>query len=382
MPPSIDPALAKKRMILGGAWPIEPYPGSGTAWKCVCLNCGELCTPTYKRVYTLRQGPCNGLCRTEKISKSRKFSPAVAAAIMRKGGWEPLAEADYPGANSPWSCRCTTCKTVYPKQLGNVRDRRAACRNCIEIAMSEGAYDVMIAADLEPQVPFRRSAAPWLSKCLRTGALTSPAHSNIKRFGHQCVPCGLRKMSAASQHSDAEARSHVPTNLVPQEAYPGSVLLPWKMFCTDCETLHDSPGLRLSNVSRRGSGCPNCGHHGIELGKPGYLYLIVHTGLNALKWGIANGPLRLKQHSGQGWARHGQWMYDKAIHARSVERQVDDWVKGQGIDPPLTVDQMPYGGYSETASLSEITVATVLAYMTDIAGGSTGLLATVPVAKP
>lgn len=217
--------------------------------------------------------------------------------------------------------------------------------------MSEDAYDVMIAADLEPQVSFRRSAAPWLSKCLRTGVLTSPAHSNIKRFGHQCVPCGLRKMSAASQHSDAEARARVPTNLVPQEPYPGSVLLPWKMFCTDCETLHDNPGLRLGNVSRRGSGCPNCGHHGIELDKPGYLYLIDHTGLDALKWGIANGPLRLKQHGGQGWTLRGRWLYDRARHARSVERQIGHWVKGQGIGPALKPDQMPYGGYGETASL-------------------------------
>lgn len=382
MPPRTDSALAKRRMISGGAWPIESYPGSGARWKCVCMNCGELCTPTYKRVYTQRQGPCNGLCRSEKISKSRKFSSPAAASVMRAGGWEPLVEAEYPGANAPWLCRCMTCKTVYPKQLGNVRDGRAACRNCAEIAMGRDAYSVMIAADLEPQVSFRRSAAPWLSKCLRTGMLTSPAHANIKRFGHQCVPCGLKKMSTASQHSDAEARARVPANLVPQEPYPGSVLLPWNMFCTDCETLHDNPGLLLSNVSRRGGGCPNCGHHGIELDKTGYLYLIDHTGLGALKWGIANGPLRLKQHSGRGWTCRGQWPYVTARHARSVERKIGHWIRGQGIEPALRPDQMPYGGYSETASLSEISVVTVMAYMADAADRSQGLLATTPAATP
>jgi hypothetical protein len=155
--------------------------------------------------------------------------------------------------------------------------------------------------------------------------------------------------------------------LDPLVPYPGSTDLPWKARCMKCETVLD-PGPRLHNIRGAQGGCATCAERGIDPTKPGYLYLVVHDGHQALKWGIANIDQRLTQHVSQGWKLVARWNFDLTRDAWAFERQIKAWVRKQGIPKALTADQMNYGGHTETAYLADIGLALVQTYIVSLTG--------------
>jgi hypothetical protein len=112
------------------------------------------------------------------------------------------------------------------------------------------------------------------------------------------------------------------------------------------------PGPKLHNIRAGQGGCATCAERGINPTKSGYLYLVVHDKYAALKWGIANIGQRVTQHVSQGWRLEARWDFEFARDAWAIEREIKDWVRGQGIPPALRPEQMKYRGHTETASLT------------------------------
>jgi hypothetical protein len=137
--------------------------------------------------------------------------------------------------------------------------------------------------------------------------------------------------------------------LEPLVPYPGSAEAPWKARWTTCETVLD-PGPTLHNIRGALGSCPTCAARGINPARPGYLYLVVHDGHGALKWGIANIEHRLTQHLSQSWQLAARWDFDLTGDAWAFERQVKAWIRGQSIPRALSADQMKYGGVTEPSS--------------------------------
>jgi DNA-directed RNA polymerase subunit RPC12/RpoP len=99
--------------------PLTPYPGSLTAWPSKCLKCGKKSKPVFAAVKS--QGTRCRYCQRIAVD------PKDAERIMRKGGFIPLIP--YPGADSPWLCRCKKCKKEVAPTLGTVR-AGGGCRFC------------------------------------------------------------------------------------------------------------------------------------------------------------------------------------------------------------------------------------------------------------
>ncbi|OFA52491.1 hypothetical protein Sfr7A_31030 [Streptomyces xinghaiensis] len=93
---------------------------------------------------------------------------------------------------------------------------------------------------------------------------------------------------------------------------------------------------------------------------------MVHDGYQALKWGIANIDQRLTQHVSQGWQVAARWNFELTGDAWALERQIKAWVRGQGVPRALTADQMKYGGHTETAYLTDISLALIQAYVVSL----------------
>ncbi|MBM9624426.1 hypothetical protein [Streptomyces zhihengii] len=155
--------------------------------------------------------------------------------------------------------------------------------------------------------------------------------------------------------------------LDPLVPYPGSTEVPWKSRCKKCEMVLD-PGPTLHNIRGSQGGCGFCAERGIDPSKPGYLYLVVHDGHQALKWGIANLEQRLAQHLSQHWRLVARWNFDLTRDAWAFERQIKAWVRGQGIPKALAADQMKYRGHTETAYLSDMTLQLLSAYIESLTG--------------
>jgi predicted GIY-YIG superfamily endonuclease len=133
-----------------------------------------------------------------------------------------------------------------------------------------------------------------------------------------------------------------------------------------CDTVLD-PGPTLHNIRSGQGGCPTCAERGINPAKPGYLYLVIHDGHAALKWGIANIEQRLAQHLSQGWRLVARWDFDVTRDAWEIERQVKTWVRGQGLPPALTADQMKYRGHTETVLTEDMSFLDLCDYIPHLA---------------
>ncbi|MFE3263682.1 hypothetical protein [Streptomyces sp. NPDC059215] len=362
MPRKVTEGDAVLAMLGRGAHPIEPFPGTQLPWACRCLTCNEVSAPRYNDVINKGTGVCNKTCRSLKIAAKLIRDGANAAAVMLSYGWETLEE--YPGAGKQWSARCVHCGVIKPKRLSHVQKGRGGCTNCAgRDVTDETARKLMSEADLEPLVEYPGSMQPWLSRCRRCSHIGMPTYAKVRFRGHQCWSCRSGKISETLRLDDQEAISSMLTGaLEPLVPYPGSTDLPWKARCMKCETVLD-PGPALHNIRGLQGGCPTCAQRGINPAKPGYLYLVVHDGHHALKWGIANSEQRVIQHASQGWELVSRWDFDLTGDAWAYERQIKTWVRGQGVPQALTVDQMKYGGHTETASLRDVELDHVLRYV-------------------
>ena len=104
-----DKAIAS--MVSGGYEPLEPYPGGkDKQWRCRCMTCGREGAPTLGNT---RQGKRRPWCAGNRVS------PDEAVAVMRGLGAEPLAS--YPGAHTPWRCRCNKCGNEITPTYSNAR---------------------------------------------------------------------------------------------------------------------------------------------------------------------------------------------------------------------------------------------------------------------
>ncbi|MFE4256129.1 hypothetical protein ACFRU3_43240 [Streptomyces sp. NPDC056910] len=331
------------------------------------MTCNEVSAPRYNDVVNKGTGVCSKTCRSRKIAAKLTRDGAKAAAVMLVWGWEPLE--DYPGAGKPWPSRCVHCGALKSKKLSHVQRGRGGCTSCAgRDVTDESARKLMGGADLEPLVGYPGSLRPWLSRCLRCGHVGLPTYAKVRARGHQCWPCRSQKIADALRLDDEEALSSMLEKaLEPLVPYPGSTEHPWKARCTNCETVLD-PGPTLHNIRGVQGGCPTCAQRGINPARPGYLYLVVHDSHGALKWGIANIEQRITQHVSQGWELVARWDFNLTGDAWAFERQVKAWIRGQGIPRALAGDQMKYGGHTETAFLSDVTLEDVQQYIESLTG--------------
>jgi hypothetical protein len=165
-------------MKAAGATPLEPYPGSGKPWRCRCDNCGKTISPMYLNVK--KRGSACRFC-------AGYWDPEDFVALMREHGFEPLEP--YPGSNTPWKSKCTTCGwEVSPRVLG-IKHRGYGCLRCARMVVDpEGAAALMRAAGLEPVDPYVNSGDPWRCRCTTCGEVVTPSYDRVKR-GSSCAVC-------------------------------------------------------------------------------------------------------------------------------------------------------------------------------------------------
>ncbi len=126
----------------------------------------------------------------------------------------------------------------------------------------------------------------------------------------------------------------------------------------------------VSTVSNRshGQGCPECADYGFNPMQPGYLYLLEHEDLNALKIGITNvGTVRLQLFQQRGWAVASLQLFENGGDAMTLERVIKRWWREELRLPRwVQKDQMGrMAGWTETVSADEVSVGMCLARIRD-----------------
>lgn len=91
-----------------GLEPLDPYPGSARAWRCRCLTCDALVSPSLSTVRSA--GSSCRVCAARQRGMSGRRGTDECAELMRAVGLEPLES--YPGSNVRWKSRHTVCGRI------------------------------------------------------------------------------------------------------------------------------------------------------------------------------------------------------------------------------------------------------------------------------
>lgn len=395
--------------------PVGAYPGARTPWPSTCLRCGDLVTPTVSFIKAGGRG-CKR-CGNVQSAVTRRRDTEGAVAIMEANGFYPLEP--YAGNKVPWRCRCQGCKKEVELLYNSVQQGHG-CPWCSGRRIDAlDAVQVMRRAGFEPLVTFPGAKKPWLALCTKCDCKVSPTYSTIKRGGG-CAGC-------AGQVVDPMERACVmrDAGLEPLDAYPGAhnkwkcrcncghivwpqfaniaagwggcgwcvgnVLddaelvrrqqvmkaaglnalvpwpganRPWPCRCDYCDR-ETSPTYRAVAV---GGACKWCASRGIQLGQPGYVYLVTHQMLNAHKIGIRNADTdRLVAHKIRGWKLYRERRFQITADARSIEQDVKKWWRYDLHLPPcLGPEDMPQAGYTETVSADALSLPDIWAKVLEL----------------
>lgn len=213
-----------------GLEPLEPYPNSGTPWRCRCTTCGHLGTPRLSYIRKLITAgtasgcaACNHKARGEQ---QRRAQAAQAEALMRAAGYEPLEP--YDSASAPWHCRHVACGEEVRVKASSVRQGYDPCLRCraegyrqraaARRTNSDEAVALMLAHGFEPLEPYLGSSVGWRCRCSACGKESTPAYSGVKGRGHRCGHCAGSAPLDPKTCAD-EMRGH---GFEPLESYPGS----------------------------------------------------------------------------------------------------------------------------------------------------------------
>lgn len=343
---------------LGRVKPLEAYPGNQRPWRCQCLDCGAIVTPTLASVRNGRRG-CRQ-CGLKRGAAARRLDENDAIHQMLVLDVTPIEP--YPGSHYPWKCRCNVCGTVSTPRLRDARKWRSACKTCgyargrQKNMLSEAdAEAMMTAAGVTPLEAYPGSMRKWKCRCNRCGKVVSPLLNSIQSGQGACNFCALKQGALTRRIPATEAILSMQEigNATPLEPYPGS-MRKWRCQCNQCGN-EITP--TLANVrNRSGHACKFCAEYGLDRNAPAVVYLVEHSKLQSLKVGVMNETSRrLKHFARSGWVVVKTYSVPSGKMAEEIEERVFKKLESAGISRGFVPKElMPYSGHSETLAMSDI----------------------------
>ncbi|WP_432163943.1 hypothetical protein [Streptomyces tendae] len=181
---AVRPDVAEAQIRRAGVEPLEDFPGTQGTWRCLCLTCLREINVWYSSVVHRGNGAC------DYCSGTRRRPDADARAELLDLGLAALVP--YPGANTPWRSRCSTCKRIIDPTLTNARKTKYPCRFCAQRATDpETAAQVMVEAGLKPLTPFPGSVkVVWKAQHIACGQPVSATLDKVIQRGRaSCIHC-------------------------------------------------------------------------------------------------------------------------------------------------------------------------------------------------
>jgi len=342
----VIPEIAIQVMRKAGLEPLAPYPGTKTAWKSKCLNCGRYVTAYYSDV--AHRGAKCAFCQKKAVD------PKEAVGVMRAAGFIPLVR--YPGANVGWHCKCKVCKRESYPAYTWVKWNNTGCKYCKKVLVVPSEAEVVMRKhNLEPLVPYPGARVAWKCRCTKCERVVSPQYSAIATSGQgSCKYCSRKAVDRVTAK-----KFMISKGLIPLEPYSRSDD-PWKCRCKKCKNVVTP---KYISVFRGQGGCKFCASSGIDYQAPAFIYLMTHKKFGAHKIGIGTDKTvdnRIRAHERAGWELFRSVPVISAIKAEAIEAAVLRWIRNYlGLPPFLSKKEMNRGGYTETIEAAEVGLATI-----------------------
>ena len=176
----VDAQEAEEQMLNRGLKPLEPYVKANNRWKCKCLICGKIVTPTYA---SIRIG--NGGC---KYCAGLFIESETALALMESVNLRPLAP--FTNGHTKWKCECLVCGRIVYQSYNQMQQGFGPCGYCAgKVVDVDDALKIMQSAGLKPLDPYSKALERWRCECQTCGRIVYPTYSAIKKGQGGCRFC-------------------------------------------------------------------------------------------------------------------------------------------------------------------------------------------------
>jgi hypothetical protein len=119
-------------MIKARLFPLTTYNNARSAWKCRCLDCNKIVTPTYDAVSS---GKRCSYCAGNKVDAKE------ARRVMLSAGYKPLTP--YKSSKSRWTCIHIKCGREVNAPFERINAGHGACRYCATSGFQHGKKAVV-----------------------------------------------------------------------------------------------------------------------------------------------------------------------------------------------------------------------------------------------
>ena len=356
---SLSTEEANARLKAKNLVALEPWHGqTAQPWKVKCLICGHEAKPRLGGLNTRTTG-CR-LCGYKEREKALAIEHRNnAIALLADNGFTPLEE--YKDSRTPIKCRHTcgnTAMVVLTTLTQSVKKgstiMRCQCQKgtgAFAKGKAEQAIQEMRDAGHEPLEPFKTTHTRWRTIHLECGEERRSTLGSIRAGGSGCYPCSRKTWKHPDQITAEEATAYVRSRgFEPIDEYSNSQKK-WKMKHSCGAVVTPS----LTNL-KGGSGCKVC-HSSFNHMEEAIVYLLKHTGHNALKVGVAgaeSADRRMRDNVRNGFAIVKTWDIATGQEAENIEQEViRHWRQDLNAPPNVKKEHMR-SGHTETASMRKV----------------------------
>ena len=174
-----------------GFEPLEEYPGTRAKWLCRCRACGLEVDISREQVLGGRRCPyCSGDALTESEAEKIARSAGFEIGELKYRAMSKLVKTD-----TPVRIRCLKCGEMSRKTIRLIKSG-SACKFCSGRAVATGSWEhVPRSKGLAPLEEYPGANTPWQCRCNKCGRTVHPTYSRMASGGSGCAYCSRRRLS-------------------------------------------------------------------------------------------------------------------------------------------------------------------------------------------
>ena len=156
MAKKLDPTVAETVMLKANLKPLETYVSAHAKWKCECLVCGSIVSPTYATVQSRGAG-CK-TCRYKKIREHHVFTMEEVIKVVEQRGGRVISK-EYKNSDTSMDFECSKGHQ-FSNRFSHIKSRGQWCPTC-----NKGSKSEEIARTTFEQLfnyPFLKTRPKWL----------------------------------------------------------------------------------------------------------------------------------------------------------------------------------------------------------------------------
>jgi hypothetical protein len=178
----VDMKVVNLRMKELNLEPLVKFPGASTGWKSRCLICQRIVTPDWSHL-KYRDSGC-AFCSKKRVPKEDLI------ALLKKSQIKPIGI--FVNGKTPWMAKCLKCKKTIYIRINDMRAGQSGCIYCAGRKIDEiDAIKLASKCGFVPLVKYPGANTPWKCKCKVCGKISTPRYTTMQQRQGGCKYCSV-----------------------------------------------------------------------------------------------------------------------------------------------------------------------------------------------